>query len=304
GERQLLPVAGPAAYLTRVSRVNSFERPASVFSFAFRHNEKAPPGHITDCLREMMLFHHHAYVQILDRDRVKTPHKIGRNLVVKILATARDFQVRFGDFDPLLRTPLRSFLFARKSPLLSLQVVQRALEVARILDLFSVRECGETGDAYINANRLSGKRERFRLGRLANNQPIPTVNAARDPKLFALSFNRAGETDATGSNAGNCELVAFDRAGPNLLILLRESVIAVFALESGESRFLSILNASKEALESFLHAFKRVLLDHPSVPISLETLSSNSLMSRAKELFNVSRLVIIIEARESIAPKG
>jgi hypothetical protein len=37
----------------------------------------------------------------------------------------------------------------------------------------------------------------------------------------------------------------------------------------------------------------------PSVPISLETLSSNSLMSRAKEIFNVSRL-IIIKARESV----
>ena len=42
----------------------------------------------------------------------------------------------------------------------------------------------------------------------------------------------------------------------------------------------------------------------PSVPISLETLSPNSLMSRVKEFFNVSRLVIIIEARESIASKG
>jgi hypothetical protein len=42
----------------------------------------------------------------------------------------------------------------------------------------------------------------------------------------------------------------------------------------------------------------------PSVPISLETLSPNSLMSRAKEVFNVSRLVIIIEARESITHQG
>jgi signal transduction histidine kinase len=45
-------------------------------------------------------------------------------------------------------------------------------------------------------------------------------------------------------------------------------------------------------------------LNLPSVPISLETLSSNSLMSRAKEVFNVSRLVIIIEARESITYQG
>jgi len=36
-----------------------------------------------------------------------------------------------------------------------------------------------------------------------------------------------------------------------------------------------------------------------SVPISLETLSPNSLISRAKEIFNVSKL-IIIKARESI----
>lgn len=42
------------------------------------------------------------------------------------------------------------------------------------------------------------------------------------------------------------------------------------------------------------------LVESPSVPISLETLSSNSLMSRAKEIFNVSRLVTIIEIRENI----
>src|SRR5262249_31841104 len=46
-----------------------------------------------------------------------------------------------------------------------------------------------------------------------------------------------------------------------------------------------------------------LLAGAPSVPISLETLSSNSLMSRAKEVFNVSRLVII-KARESITYQG
>src|SRR5262249_8570484 len=84
------------------------------------------------------------------------------------------------------------------------------------------------------------------------------VDTARDPKLFALSFNRAGEPDATCADTGDRKFVAFDRAGPNLLVFLREGVIPVFALESGESRFLSILNAAKEALESFLHPLKRV----------------------------------------------
>jgi hypothetical protein len=188
--------------------------------------------------------------------------------------------MRFGDFDSLLRSPLRPLLSARKSPLLALQVVQRVIEMARIVDLFAVRECGETGNANIYANSLSGWRQGFRFGRLANNQSIPAVNTARDPKLFALSFNRAGEPDATGADTGNREFVAFDRARPNLLVLLRESVIPVLALESGESRFLSILNSSKEALESSLHTFKRILLDFPQMTLYFGQGPSFSQMAR------------------------
>jgi hypothetical protein len=126
---------------------------------------------------------------------------------------------------------------------------------------------------FVNTNRkrhllpVAARRHWLRFGRLANNQSIPAINTARDPKLFALSLNRAGEPDATGADTRNRKFVAFDRARPNLLVLLRESVIAVLALESGESRFLSILNAPKEALESFLHTFKRILLDCPQMAI-------------------------------------
>jgi hypothetical protein len=119
GERHFLSVTAPAANLARVSWVYSFKRPASVFGFAFRHREKASPGHIADCLGEMAIPDHPANVQIFDRDRIKASDQIGRNLVVEILATARDFQVRTGYFDSLLRTPFRSLLFARKPPLLS-----------------------------------------------------------------------------------------------------------------------------------------------------------------------------------------
>jgi hypothetical protein len=43
GERHLLSVAAITANLARVSWINSFKRPASIFSFAFRHLEKASP---------------------------------------------------------------------------------------------------------------------------------------------------------------------------------------------------------------------------------------------------------------------
>jgi len=260
-KRHLLSMTAIAAYLARVSWINSFKRPASVLSFAFRHLEKAPPSHVADCLSETAIPDHPAYVQILDCDRVESSDQIGRYLMMEILTTARDLQMRFGHFDSLLGAALRSLFLARKPPLLSLQIVQRILEMARIRDLFAVRECSETGNADIYSNGLSGWRYWLRFGRLANNQSIPAVNTARDPKQFALSFNRAGETDATSTDAGNRKFVAFDRTGPNFLVLLREGVISVFALESGESRFLSILDTSKEGLESFLQTFKRILLD-------------------------------------------
>jgi len=55
GERHLLSVAAITANLARVSRNNSFKRPASIFSFAFRQREKASPSHVTDRLGEMAI---------------------------------------------------------------------------------------------------------------------------------------------------------------------------------------------------------------------------------------------------------
>jgi hypothetical protein len=154
-ERHLLSVSTSAANLARVSWINSFKRPASVFSFAFRHPEKAPPSHIADCSGETAIFDHPAYVQIFDRDHIKSSDQIGRYLMVKIFATARHFQMRFGDFDSLLCAPLRSFLFTRKSPLLPLQVIQRAIEVARIVDLLPFESV---------AKLVMPKERRYRFG--------------------------------------------------------------------------------------------------------------------------------------------
>src|SRR5262245_46344606 len=57
-------------------------------------------------------------------------------------------------------------------------------------------------------------------------------------------------------------------------------MIPVFTLESGESRFLSILNAPKEALESFVNTFKRVLLDCPQMALQFGQRASFSQMAR------------------------
>jgi hypothetical protein len=117
-----------------------------------------------------------------------------------------------------------------------------------------------------------------------------------------LSFNGAGEPDATTTDAGNRKFVAFDRTGTNLLVFLRESVISVFALESGESRFLSILNAPKEAIESFLHTFKRILLDCPQMALYFGQRASFSQMARL--LIVTERCARDLEARDPLGKSG
>jgi hypothetical protein len=164
--------------------------------------------------------------------------------------------------------------------LLSLQIIQRLLVMARVLDLFAVRECGEGRNADIYPHSLSGWRQGFRFRHLTDQKRIPTINAARDPKLFALSFNWAREPDTTASNSGNCELVAFDWASSDFLVFLREGVIAVFALESGKAWVASTLNALKEALESFVKTFKRVLLNCPQMAFHFGQCASFRQMAR------------------------
>jgi len=79
----------------------------------------------------------------------------------------------------------------------------------------------------------------------------------------------------------------------------KESLLSLKAVNP-HSRTVTELEQLKDSFASS----DKAVAKNPSVPISLETLSSNSLMSRAKEVFNVSRLVIIIEARESITHQG
>jgi hypothetical protein len=50
GKGHCLLAAAIAANLTRISRVNSLKRPASILSFAFRYQEKVSPGHVDDRL--------------------------------------------------------------------------------------------------------------------------------------------------------------------------------------------------------------------------------------------------------------
>jgi hypothetical protein len=302
GERHLLPMTAITTNLARVSWVNSFKHASGAFSLGPCHCEKASPSYIADCLGEMAILHHPANVQVFDRDRVETPDQTGRNLVMKILATSRDFQVRFGHFDSLLCAALRSLFLARKSPLLSLQIIKRALEMARVRDFLAVRERGEAGDADIHADGLAGRWQRFRSGRFAYDQRIPAVNTARDAKLFAFSFNWAGDPDATGSNTWNRKLVAFERTRANLLVFLRESVIAVFALESGKARLLSVLHAPKEALESFVNTFERVLLNHSQMALYFGQGAGIGQMAR---LFDVAeRLTCNLVTRNSFSKSG
>ena len=102
----------------------------------------------------------------------------------------------------------------------------------------------------------------------------PIENAFLKNQLSERHFERLGTRNPTCSRCGECDPICLTGTQPE---------IACYECQAQSN--------GKPVIE-------------PSVPISLETLSSNSLMSRAKEVFNVSRLVITIEARESVTYQG
>jgi len=62
GERHLLLVPAIAANLTRVSWINFYKNTPGAFSLGLCHGKKLSPSHVIDCLGEMMVFHHPAYI--------------------------------------------------------------------------------------------------------------------------------------------------------------------------------------------------------------------------------------------------
>jgi hypothetical protein len=133
----LLPVAAIAASLTRVSGVDSFKRPASVLSFAFRYCEKLPPGHVKNGLCKMAVLHHPANVQIFDGDPVKTMRQFRRLFVVKMFARSLYPQVPERDFPASFPAVLTALYLAGQSSLLSRKLIGRLFEMAGVGDLFA-----------------------------------------------------------------------------------------------------------------------------------------------------------------------
>src|SRR5262245_56353332 len=265
----LLPVAAVAASLTRVSGRHSFKCPAGAFSLAFRYCEKLPPGHVKNGLCKMAVLHHRANVQVFHGDPVEAFDQLRRFFMVKMLARALYPQVPERDFATSLPAILTALYFAGQAPLLSRKLVSRLIEMARVCDLFASREGRKTLNADIHSDSLSGFGERRGFRYFANQQSMPAIGAPGDSQLLAAAFHRAAKSYAASPHARNSQLIAIDGARSHFLVFLRESVIAVTALESGKPRVLSALQAPKKSVERFIQALQSVTLNSSENAIDL-----------------------------------
>jgi hypothetical protein len=257
----LLPVAAPAANLARVSWVHFFKRPASVLSFAFRYREKLSPSHVNYSFRKMMVLDHPANVQILDGDMIELLNQLRRFFVMKMFARSLNSQVSKRDSPARLLPVLTALLLSRQVALFARKLIFHLFQAARVLNLFARAQCGEAGDSDIHADTGARLRKGVRFGEIANKQCVPTVSPARNHELFTAAFNWAAKPYTASSDSGNRQLVAFDRARPDFLDLLRKSVIPVTRLEPGKTRFFTRVQTPKECVKREVQALQSVALN-------------------------------------------
>ncbi len=280
-ERHFLSVIATATILRREVGRHSFKSPSGTFSLDFDHLEKGSPGQVSNGLCKFGILQESLDAQVFNRDGVKASHHISRRLVMKVFASASNFQVSQRNFRSLLATPIRSAFLATQSLLLALEFLLCFLQGARIINLFASRKNSKALDADINTRALACRGKRLRSRYLRNKQNIPTVSAASDPQLLDLAFKRARQPHTARADRRDGELIAFEWTGALRFNLQRESMIAIDAFETGKAGFLaSLFDAPEEGFISRIYSLKGIGLNRSDMRFDLWQCARLSQMAR------------------------
>lgn len=299
-KRHLLPGSAPAAILAGVRGVHFFKRPSSVFSFGFRYVEKVPPRHVIDGFGEMVVLDHPVDVQGFNLDSVEAVYNIPRNFMVKVFSTIGDALMFERNYPPGFAPVRAAFDFAGKFTLRLCQFGSGFLQVARVGDGFTVRQSGKICYARVNPDTQAGNRQRRGFFHLAHQADVPTAGTSGNSQLFNRAFNFTREAHAATTNTRHKQFVALQRAFMARVNLLAETIVAVFAFESGKAGFLfTLFQSAKESVKSQVQSFQHVGLD---VPVTIQDVGQFFLgLSQLSGLFVEIERFAFASQRESLA---
>ncbi len=245
-----LNLTAARAYWCGVTRLNSCRQPTSIGSLIGCEIHQLTPRGITDTLfhaAPIPIFHF-LDVQVCAGHDLILVDQPPTELVRKVLAAIRD---------AVMNVLHHTFVLA----VFRCGLRQHALVLAKeapVLDLLASRKGSEVSQAHVNTNDLMCRREQVGL-KLDDETGIPvTEGISLNNQPFDLALDATMQLDLDVADLAEVELaiIGETKAIPGLLV--GEGLVPV-ALEARIARFLSLLAAAKEMLESQIDALLGLL---------------------------------------------
>jgi len=255
----LLPMVAPAAILCRVGRIDFDEHSASFFRFARELVKELRPRRVTDALGQTMGVNHPIDVEIFDTDHPELIDDLSTLLMGEIVASP------FRSFvDTRHHTALSATFFCafRQPGMLALHPGQRfffCAKEARVLDLFTCRECGKRLKPNVNTDLfgLIGQTLRLTFYRKGD---VPFVGRRT---MNGTGLARANDLSMRdhfdGANLREAHPIILRDGKATLRV--GHTIITSIALKAGIARFLASLTASEKGFEGQIDTHGHVLQD-------------------------------------------
>lgn len=241
--------------LTRTGRIDRNKFSTSVFSFVANEVEELRPSGIRNAFGETTVSHHPFDIQILDRDKAVIINKPSAQIVVKVRPLIPDVNGRPSQKLNRLAPAIRAFLASCNSSRRNAELSLRLAEVTGVMNLGTVRERGEVGQANIDANHLRIERERLRQD-FTDKQSEPPSSFPLDGESLNSAFNRTVQFDANVTDFREAQFVAVENSFEARS--KRDGVVAAEGTEPGIASFLSAFDSAEEVFKCVLHSFKNI----------------------------------------------
>jgi hypothetical protein len=153
--------AMPTALRTGEPAVNLYQGSTIPPALIVKLSYQLTPRGIRNTLRQLVVFHHVLYCQILNRDGLVLTHQLSCQFMEKVFAAISDPALNPGYFKPSFAAVTRAFLFAAKSLGNLSKLFLQAVKVLWVSYLSTVTGCQQASNSHVQPYRLVKSRQGF-----------------------------------------------------------------------------------------------------------------------------------------------
>lgn len=252
------------AVLRRTIGIDFGDIETSLFSFVFQSQYEVTPCRVRNAFGKMVILDHIGNLKVLDGNKIVPLVDVEPmcNLAVKFMALIHYLFVKSCKAFSHFRTSVTSFFTLRQAALEFLQFLFRNAQVARIVNLITVRRSEKTIKSNVNPN-VSFNFNFGNIGDFDGDIGIPAACIAYDLKVFnlpvwdgsmQLDFDFTEFRDFHSIEARPCITnQVYTQVG------VGDRAVTIARLESRVSRLFAFLKTTKERSKGFIESAQGVL---------------------------------------------